>query len=183
MLGHLDCYRRQVEYLPLLVPTRRYAFQRGLTLCALGDLVYLLVLRVLNRLQGAPFVARLTTALFAAGLADCAEPAFSTQDYGTTTTPLLQTKLYIPPVRPEMVSRPRLIERLNAGLDRKLTLISAPAGFGKTTLLSEWVTGLDCPVTWLSLDPADDDPGRFFAYLTAAVGGLELFGIGNRWRE
>ena len=53
--------------------------------------------------------------------------------------PLLQTKLYIPPIRPELVSRPRLIERLNEGLDRKLTLISAPAGFGKTTLVSEWV--------------------------------------------
>ena len=56
---------------------------------------------------------------------------------GKMATPLLTTKLYIPPVRPELVSRPRLIERLNAGLDRKLTLISAPAGFGKTTLLSE----------------------------------------------
>ncbi len=54
------------------------------------------------------------------------------------STPLLKTKLYIPPPRPEMVPRPRLIERLNAGLHRKLTLISAPAGFGKTTLLSEW---------------------------------------------
>ncbi|MFQ5812728.1 MAG: hypothetical protein ACE5I2_06000 [Anaerolineae bacterium] len=53
------------------------------------------------------------------------------------TTPLLTTKLYIPPVRPELVSRPRLIEQLNAGLHRKLTLVSAPAGFGKTTLLSE----------------------------------------------
>ena len=51
--------------------------------------------------------------------------------------PLLKTKLYIPPARPELVSRPRLIEQLNAGLQRKLTLISAPAGFGKTTLLSE----------------------------------------------
>jgi len=51
-------------------------------------------------------------------------------------TPLLQTKLYIPSVRPELVSRPRLIERLNAGLQRKLTLVSAPAGFGKTTVLS-----------------------------------------------
>ncbi len=56
------------------------------------------------------------------------------------TTPLLITKLYIPPVRPELVSRPRLIERLDAGLHRKLTLISAPAGFGKTTLLSEWAS-------------------------------------------
>ena len=51
-------------------------------------------------------------------------------------TPLLRTKLYIPPPRPELVSRPRLIERLNAGLHRKLTLVSAPAGFGKTTLVS-----------------------------------------------
>ena len=61
-------------------------------------------------------------------------------------TPLLQTKLYIPPARPELVSRPRLIEQLNAGLHRKLTLISAPAGFGKTTLLSEWVAGCKRPV-------------------------------------
>jgi ATP/maltotriose-dependent transcriptional regulator MalT len=56
-------------------------------------------------------------------------------------TPLLQTKLYIPPVRPEMVPRPRLLERLDEGLrlGRKLTLVSALAGFGKTTLLSEWI--------------------------------------------
>jgi LuxR family maltose regulon positive regulatory protein len=52
-------------------------------------------------------------------------------------TPLLRTKLYIPPVQPELVPRPCLIERLNAGLHRKLTLVSAPAGFGKTTLVSE----------------------------------------------
>jgi ATP/maltotriose-dependent transcriptional regulator MalT len=55
---------------------------------------------------------------------------------------LLATKLYIPPIRPELVSRPRLIERLNEGLYRKLTLVSAPAGFGKTTLVSEWVSHL-----------------------------------------
>ena len=54
--------------------------------------------------------------------------------------PLLTTKLFIPPVRRELVPRPRLVERLNAGLQRKLILISAPAGFGKTTLLSEWVS-------------------------------------------
>ena len=52
---------------------------------------------------------------------------------------LLQTKLYVPPIRREVVSRPRLIERLNAGLHHKLTLVSAPAGFGKTTLVSDWV--------------------------------------------
>ncbi len=57
-------------------------------------------------------------------------------------TPILTTKFYIPPVRPELVPRPRLIQRLNEGLHRKLTLISAPAGFGKTTLLSEWASNL-----------------------------------------
>ena len=62
-------------------------------------------------------------------------------------TPLLTTKLYIPPARPELVSRPRLIERLNAGLQRKLTLVSAPAGFGKTTLLSAWINQYPIPNT------------------------------------
>ncbi len=60
------------------------------------------------------------------------------------SSPLLSTKLYIPPLRPELVSRPRLIERLNAGLGRKLTLVSAPAGFGKTTLLCAWI---NCPIS------------------------------------
>ena len=84
--------------------------------------------------------------------------------------PILQTKLYIPPIRPELVSRPRLIERLNAGLcSRKLTLVSAPAGFGKTTLVSEWVTGCERPVAWLSLDEGDNDPTRFLTYLIAAL--------------
>ncbi len=85
------------------------------------------------------------------------------------TTPLLTTKLYIPPVRPELVSRPRLIERLNAGQHRKLTLISAPAGFGKTTLLSEWVHQADVPVAWLSLAEEDNDPARFLTYAIAAL--------------
>jgi LuxR family maltose regulon positive regulatory protein len=89
-------------------------------------------------------------------------------------TPLLTTKLYIPPVRPELVSRPRLIERLNEGLHRKLTLISAPAGFGKTTLLSEWIHhrgAVTAPlqVAWLSLDEGDNDPAHFLAYFIAAI--------------
>jgi LuxR family maltose regulon positive regulatory protein len=84
-------------------------------------------------------------------------------------TPLLTTKLYVPPVRPKLVHRPRLIERLNEGLDRKLALVSAPAGFGKTTLLSEWVAGTDRPVAWVSLDKGDDDLTRFWAYLITAL--------------
>ena len=100
-------------------------------------------------------------------------------------TPLLKTKLYIPPTRAELVSRPRLLERLNAGLDRKLTLISAPAGFGKTTLLSEWVAacGLDEPkvrVAWLSLDEGDNEPSRFLAYLKDPRGSRYGGGSPNR---
>src|SRR4030066_239640 len=84
---------------------------------------------------------------------------------------ILATKLYIPPPRPKVVLRPRLIERLNEGLSsgRKLTLISAPAGFGKTTLVSEWVAVCERPVAWLSLDEGDNDPIRFLTYLVAAL--------------
>src|ERR687890_812674 len=85
------------------------------------------------------------------------------------STPILATKLYIPPPRPYAVLRPRLIERLNEGLHRKLTLISAPAGFGKTTLVSEWVAGCERPSAWLSLDEGDNDPARFLAYLVTAL--------------
>ena len=85
--------------------------------------------------------------------------------------PILATKLYIPPPRSKVVLRPRLIERLNEGLtaDRKLTLISASAGFGKTTLVSEWVAGCGQRVAWLSLDEGDNDPTRFLMYLVAAL--------------
>jgi len=84
-------------------------------------------------------------------------------------TSLLQTKLYAPPMRPERVSRPRLIEQLNAGPNRRLTLVSAPAGFGKTTLVAEWLSGADRPHAWLSLDEDDNDPVRFLTYLVAAL--------------
>src|SRR5207302_11327223 len=72
-------------------------------------------------------------------------------------------------LRAKVVSRPRLIERLNEGLHRKLTLISAPAGFGKTTLISEWVEGIERPTAWLSLDEGENDPARFLTYLVAAL--------------
>jgi len=92
--------------------------------------------------------------------------------------PLLTTKLYVPPVRPKLVSRPRLIERMSGEMHRKLTLISAPAGFGKTTLLSEWAARCGRPVAWLSLDESDNDPARFLAYLISAVQSVEA-GIGQ----
>jgi LuxR family maltose regulon positive regulatory protein len=124
------------------------------------------------------------------------------------STPILATKLYIPPPRPKIVPRPRLLERLNEGLQHpsSLTLISAPAGFGKTTLVSHWLhpqkdeggrreeagasvkdesgEPISDPaflthhssfiihhsrVAWLSLDPEDNDPSRFLAYLVAAL--------------
>ena len=94
--------------------------------------------------------------------------------------PILATKLYIPPPRTHVVLRPRLVERLNEGLQRKLTLISAPAGFGKTTLVSEWIAaftssplplgeGAGVRVAWLSLDEGDGGPTRFLTYLIAAL--------------
>jgi LuxR family maltose regulon positive regulatory protein len=87
------------------------------------------------------------------------------------STPILATKLYIPPPRPTIVLRPRLIERLYEGLSSgcKLTLISASAGFGKTTMVSEWIAGCERLATWLSLDEGDNDPTRFLTYLVAAL--------------
>ncbi len=87
------------------------------------------------------------------------------------SAPILTTKLYIPPARLDLVPRPHLIERLNNGLAKgcKLTLISAPAGFGKTTLLSEWVAQCGRPAAWLSLDSEDSDPARFLTYFITAL--------------
>jgi len=93
-------------------------------------------------------------------------------------SPILVTKLFVPPTRAELVHRPGLVERLNNGLDRKLTLLSAPAGFGKTTLVSHWVENLQnnkevnnlpIKVAWLSLDQDDNDPVRFLTYFIAAL--------------
>jgi LuxR family maltose regulon positive regulatory protein len=86
---------------------------------------------------------------------------------------LLATKLQIPRLRPERISRPRLLRRLDAGLARPLTLISAPAGFGKTTLVAEWLAGCPRPFAWLSLEEQDSDPARFLTYLVAALQTIE----------
>ncbi|MEM7131632.1 MAG: LuxR C-terminal-related transcriptional regulator [Chloroflexota bacterium] len=88
--------------------------------------------------------------------------------------PILTTKLYIPSPRPSVVLRSRLTERLNASYHRKLTLISAPAGFGKTTLLSAWAVVCNQPVAWLSLDEEHNDPTRFLVYFVAALRTLDL---------
>ncbi|MEQ8676879.1 MAG: LuxR C-terminal-related transcriptional regulator [Aggregatilineales bacterium] len=85
------------------------------------------------------------------------------------STQVLNTKLYTPVSRPGTVPRQRLIRLLNAGLHGKLTLISAPAGFGKTRLVAEWVADSKRPVAWLSLDESDSDPVRFLTYVVAAL--------------
>ncbi len=85
---------------------------------------------------------------------------------------MIATKLFVPPARANLIVRQRLFERLQAGLQDKLTLIAAPAGFGKTTLFSAWrvtATGSALPVGWVSLDSADNDPLRFWSYVIAAL--------------
>lgn len=85
------------------------------------------------------------------------------------STPILSTKLFTPIPRSKVVLRPRLAERLNAGLHRKLTLVTAGAGYGKTTLVSEWLRHCSQPTAWLSLEEEDQDPARFLTYLIAAL--------------
>jgi LuxR family maltose regulon positive regulatory protein len=82
---------------------------------------------------------------------------------------LLKTKLYRPLVRPELVLRPNLIKRLDEGLNSKVIMVSAPAGYGKTTLVSAWVSQCKIPVAWLSLDEDDNHPARLLSYLIAAA--------------
>jgi LuxR family transcriptional regulator, maltose regulon positive regulatory protein len=84
------------------------------------------------------------------------------------SNPLLVTKLHMPRPRAQLVSRSHLTVRLQEGVVGALTLLSAPAGFGKTTLLAQWVTQSGMLVAWLSLEPEDNDPTRFLTYLIAA---------------
>ena len=91
---------------------------------------------------------------------------------GGMASPLLETKLYVPRLPRGLVARPRLSERLTRGAESKLTLISAPAGFGKTTLLAEWLAAPRADgrsVAWLSLDPSDNQPASFWTYLITAL--------------
>ena len=92
---------------------------------------------------------------------------------------LLATKLNVPGLRPDLVPRPRLAQRLDEGRGRGLVLVCAPAGYGKTVLLAEWVRRGRHLVAWLSLDAGDNDPARFWRHMVAALDRVRP-GIGER---
>ena len=89
--------------------------------------------------------------------------------YQSEFSEILQTKLFVPPLRPLQVNRPRLLQKLNQGLQRKLTLVSASAGFGKTTVVADWLQQIASAHGWLALDGVDNDPARFMTYFVAAL--------------
>src|SRR5262245_9433661 len=91
------------------------------------------------------------------------------------SSPLLKARISIPPVRAQVVARPRLVTRIDEAVTRRFALITAPAGFGKTTLLTQWIASVagTTRVAWLSLDEADRDPMHFLRYLVAAFAELE----------
>ena len=85
------------------------------------------------------------------------------------SNPLILTKFYLPQLRREIVPRPRLVDKLDFGLRGKITIVSAPAGYGKTTIVSSWIQQVNTPVAWLSLDEQDNHLPRFLHYLIAAI--------------
>jgi LuxR family transcriptional regulator, maltose regulon positive regulatory protein len=103
-----------------------------------------------------------------------AEPPTTTASPAATAERdvLLATKLHLPRTRPGFVARPRLADRLTPAHGRELTLVCAPAGFGKTALLADWASGSGRPVAWLSLDAGDNDPARFWRHVAAALDGM-----------
>ncbi len=102
-----------------------------------------------------------------------AEPATTTPVERATPERdvLLATKLHVPRLRPGFLARPRLLERLAEGTTRELTLVCAPAGFGKTSLLADWARQARRPVAWLSLDAGDNDPARFWRHVVRSAHG------------
>ena len=82
---------------------------------------------------------------------------------------MLLTKLHIPPAGNNTVHRSELFDKLNAGLRRKLILVSAPAGFGKTTVISDWINQNKIPTAWFSLDIGDNDPAVFLSYIISGI--------------
>ena len=84
-------------------------------------------------------------------------------------TPIIQTKMYRPPIQTDFIPRPQLLSQLDGWQQRPLTLVSAPAGYGKSTLVSSWLESLECPTAWLSLDENDDDLALFLTYFLACV--------------
>ena len=121
------------------------------------------------------------------GVADVERPALPTEEEEwrsmatTPADPLLATKLHVPRLPLQLVRRPRLVERLQLAVERQFTLIAAPAGFGKTTLLVSWLQDAPVSAVWVSLDSGDDDPTRFWAYTFAALdavhAGLGIIGF------
>jgi LuxR family maltose regulon positive regulatory protein len=87
--------------------------------------------------------------------------------------PHIETKLHVPTTRSDLIERPRLNQQLDRCVEHKLLLVSAPTGFGKTTLLSEWSQQSECPVAWVSLDDTDNDPMHFWSYVVAALDKLD----------
>ena len=113
---------------------------------------------------------------------DYNSPMVDSPGQTAATGPLVETKLYVPKWRPDLVQRARLIERLDSGFERKLTLVSAPAGSGKTTVLAEWVAATPAGerrVAWVSLDQSDNDPALFWAYLITALQTVQS-GVGEK---
>jgi LuxR family transcriptional regulator, maltose regulon positive regulatory protein len=102
-----------------------------------------------------------------------ARDAYPSVKVTSASNTLLRTKLYVPQSRADVVVRSRLLKHLNAGLSSKLTLVSAPAGFGKTSLLSSWQDVNKTPLAWVSLDAQDNNPIHFWRYVTAALDTLE----------
>jgi LuxR family maltose regulon positive regulatory protein len=98
---------------------------------------------------------------------------------GHVPSALLTTKLHVPHPRRMLVSRPRLLAQLDDGFTRPVTLVAAPPGFGKTTLLSDWIAQREVRAAWVSLNPDDDDPARFWAYMIAALETLQA-GVGEQ---